>query len=104
MTKPRTGAERYIARQKRNPEFRTAHEEATRRIRRVDDLVRALDQARKQRGLTKADLARQAGMAPEAVRRLFTAEGANPTAATLVALADVLDVELIARPIRRRAS
>jgi transcriptional regulator with XRE-family HTH domain len=53
--------------------------------------------------MTKAELARRAGMAPEVVRRLFTAEGPNPTAATLVALADVLDVELIARPVRRKA-
>jgi transcriptional regulator with XRE-family HTH domain len=53
--------------------------------------------------MTKAELARQAGMAPEAVRRLFTADGANPTAATLIALADALDVEIVARPIPRTA-
>jgi len=40
-------------------------------------------------------------MAPEAVRRLFTAEGANPTAATLIALADALDIEVVARPITK---
>lgn len=43
------------------------------------------DEARVQQGMTKAELARRAGMAPEAVRRLFTAEGPNPTAATLIA-------------------
>lgn len=101
MPRPRTGAERYITEQKRNPEFRKAHAEAARRIRQVDELVRALDEARARRGMTKAELARRAGMAPEAVRRLFTAEGANPTAATLIALADVLDVELVARPARK---
>jgi hypothetical protein len=42
-------------------------------------------------------------MSPEVVRRLFTADGVNPTAATLIALADVLDVEVIARPARRKA-
>ncbi len=52
--------------------------------------------------MTKAELARQAGIAPEVVRRLFTAKGANPTAATLIALADALDFEVIARPARRR--
>lgn len=101
MANPRTGAERYIAKQKQEPEFRAAHAEAERRIRRVDGLVRALDDARVQQGMTKAELARRAGMAPEAVRRLFTAEGANPTAATLVALADVLDIEVVARPIKK---
>lgn len=103
MVRTKTGAERYIATQKRDPEFREAYDDAARRIRQVDELVRALDNAREQRGMTKAELARRAGMAPEVVRRLFTAEGPNPTAATLVALADVLDVELIARPVRRKA-
>ena|SRR5713101_1535490 len=103
MATARTGAERYIAAQKRDPEFREAYTDGARRIRQVDELVRALDDARERRGMTKAELARRAGMAPEVVRRLFTAEGANPTAATLVALGDVLDVELIARPVRRRA-
>jgi ribosome-binding protein aMBF1 (putative translation factor) len=103
MAKARTGAERYIASQKRDPEFREAYDDAGRRIRQVDELVRALDDARERRGMTKAELARRAGMTPEVVRRLFTAEGANPTAATLVALADVLDVELVARPARRKA-
>ena len=52
----------------------------------------------------KAELARRAGMPPEAVRRLFSVEGPNPTAATLVALADALDLELVARPAERAAS
>jgi DNA-binding phage protein len=99
MGNPRTGAERYITEQKRDPEFLAAHAGAARRIRQVDALVRALDDARAQQGMTKAELARRAGMAPEAVRRLFTAEAANPTAATLIAIADVLDVEVIARPV-----
>lgn len=103
MAKARTGAERYIDSQQRDPEFREAYDDAERRIRQVDELVRALDDARERRGMTKAELARRAGMTPEVVRRLFTAEGANPTAATLVALADVLDVELIARTARRKA-
>jgi DNA-binding phage protein len=101
MAAARTGAERYIGQQKRDPEFRRAHADAARRIRQVDELVRALDDARERQGLTKAELARRAGMAPEAVRRLFTAEGANPTAATLIALADALDVEVVARPARK---
>lgn len=49
MANPRTGAERYIARKKQEPEFRAAHAAAERRIRRVDGLVRALDDARTQR-------------------------------------------------------
>lgn len=100
MARPRTGAERYIEKQKEDPEFRAAHEAAARRIRRIDDLVRAIDARRVELGWTKAELARRAGMPPEAVRRLFSMEGPNPTAATLVSLADALDLELVARPAR----
>lgn len=101
MVRPRTGAERYIEEQKEDPEFRAAHEAAARRIRRIDDLVRAIDERRAEMGWTKAELARRAGMPPEAVRRLFSMEGPNPTAATLVSLADALGLELVARPARR---
>lgn len=100
MVRPRTGAECYIEKQKEDPEFRAAHEAAARRIRRIDDLVRAIDARRVELGWTKAELARRAGMPPEAVRRLFSMEGPNPTAATLVSLADALDLELVARPAR----
>src|SRR5436305_9807329 len=104
MARARTGAERYIAKQMDDPGFRAAHEGAARRLRHVDELVRAIDARRVEVGWTKAELARRAGMPPEAVRRLFSMEGPNPTAATLVALADALDLELVARPVERAAS
>ncbi len=97
MAQRPTRAERYIAKQKQVPAFRRAHTDATRRIRQVDDLVRALDEAREEQGMTKAELARRAGVAPEAVRRMFSASGVNPTATTLVALADALGLEVVAR-------
>ena len=103
MAKARTGAERYTASRKGDRAFREAYDDATRRIRQVDDLVRALDDARERRGMTKAELARRAGMTPEVVRRLFTTEGANPTATTLVALADALDIALVVRPAPEKA-
>lgn len=96
-----TGAERYLAEQTRDPEYRDAYEEARRRIDQVDNLVRALDGRREQLGLTKADLARRADLAPEAVRRLFSADSPNPTASTLAALADALELDLVAMSRRR---
>ena len=50
----------------------------------------------------KAELARRAGVKPEAIRRLFSAEKPNPTLTTLVALAGVLDLEI--RPTPRRGA
>ncbi len=99
MRQPRTGAERYFAEQKNDPEFRAAYEEAAWRIAAVDELVRSIEQRRVARGISKAELARRAGMLPEAVRRLFSTSSPNPTAATLIALAHALDLELVTRPI-----
>ena len=94
----RTGAERYFAKQMEDPAYRAAYEQARDRIARTDALVRSLEERRAARGMTKADLARKAGLAPEVVRRLFTMESPNPTAGTLVALADALDLELVTTP------
>lgn len=95
---PRTGAERYFAKQMEDPDYRLAHREALKRIRKTDALVRSLDERRSVAGLSKAALARKAGLPPEAVRRLFTVRSPNPTAGTLVALAEALDLEVVAKP------
>ena len=93
----RTGAERYFAERAASAEFGEAYDEARRRIDQIDRLVRALDDRRDELGLSKAELARRADIAPEAVRRLFSADAPNPTIATLTAIADSLDLELVPR-------
>lgn len=93
----RTGAERYFAGRADSSEFAEAYEDARRRIAQIDRIVRALDQRRDELGLSKADLARRADIAPEAIRRLFSADAPNPTIATLTAIADSLGLELIPR-------
>jgi hypothetical protein len=98
----RTGAEKYLAARLKVPAYRAAYDAAKRRIAQVDALVQALDDRRVQLGLSKAELARRADIAPEAVRRLFSVDAPNPTIWTLIALADSLDLELVPRP--RRAS
>jgi DNA-binding phage protein len=103
MGKPRTGAERYLAKRLEDGEYRSAHEQAKERIEQMDGVIRALDERRGKLKLTKADLARRAGVKPEAIRRLFSAEKPNPTLSTLVALADALGLEVRPEPRRRRA-
>lgn len=95
-----TGAERYLVRQQKDPEYRAAHDEARRRIDQVDAIVQSLDDRREALGLSKAELARRADLAPEAVRRLFSIDSPNPTAMTLAALADALDLVPTPRPTR----
>jgi DNA-binding XRE family transcriptional regulator len=98
MAQLRTGAERYFAERLNDPEYREAYERARERIDQVDSVIRILDARREELRLTKAELARRAGVKPEAIRRLFSAEKPNPTLTTLVALASVLDLELRPQP------
>jgi len=97
----RTGADRYFERRASEPGYAEAYDEARRRIDSIDRLVRALDDRREELGLSKAELARRAELAPEAVRRLFSVDSPNPTIGTLTALADALGLELV--PQRRKA-
>ena len=94
MAEPRTGAERYLAQRLEDPVYRNAYELARERIDQIDRVIRAFDARRTELKLSKADLARRAGVKPEAIRRLFSAEKPNPTLNTLVALARALDLEL----------
>jgi ribosome-binding protein aMBF1 (putative translation factor) len=59
----------------------------------------ALDGLRDERGLSKAELARQIGKNPANVRRTLTAPG-NPELRTIIAMADALGAEI--KIVRRR--
>jgi DNA-binding phage protein len=90
-----TGAQQYFeARAAGSPEYREALEAARSRIAAIDSVVRALDERRKVLGLSKAELARQAGMRPEVVRRLLGVGPANPTLTTVISLASAMSLEI----------
>ncbi len=94
-----TGAQRYSAdRAEKSSEYREALDEARVRIGTVDRVVRALDEQRQALGLSKAELARRAGMRPEVVRRLLGAGPTNPTLVTVVTLASVLSLDISVTP------
>jgi DNA-binding phage protein len=101
-----TGAERYFeAREARSPEYRQALDAARARIAAVDGVVRALDERRRDLGLSKAQLARQAGMRPEVVRRILGAGPANPTLSTVISLASAMSMDVtITAPARHTPS
>lgn len=99
MITPRTGAERYLAGRFADVDYQKEYRAASERIARADAVVRLLDDRREVMGLTKAELARRAGMKPEAVRRLFSVERPNPTLSTLVALAGALELEIRPEPV-----
>lgn len=107
MAAKKTGFDKFFEDQMRAPEFARGYRKARREIDAVDRIVRALDEARVELGMTKAQLARIISAKPEIVRRLLTAKSPNPTLATVVKVAAALGytVELVAakhRPSRRR--
>jgi DNA-binding phage protein len=92
---PSGAFDRYVAdRRASSTEFDTEYVAAKSEIAAIDAIMNALDDAREDSGLTKAELARRSGLGPEAVRRLFSIERANPTLRTVVALATAMDLDI----------
>jgi DNA-binding XRE family transcriptional regulator len=69
----------------------------------IDETVNRLDALRVEHDLSKAELARAIDKHPSSVRRLLTAKG-NPELATVVAIADALDADLLVVPRERSRS
>jgi DNA-binding phage protein len=90
--------DRRLARRLEDPEFREEFERAVAETKAVDALVNALDELRAERGISKADLARQIGKNPSSIRRLLTLEGSNPEMRTVVAMVNALDADLCLVP------
>ncbi len=90
-----------------DPEFADGYALERRRIDAIDRIVHALDAARQERGMTKADVARAAGLPAQSVRRFFTQSPQNPTLSVTVAIASAVGQPLItteaAAPVERRS-
>ena len=84
---------RRLEKRLKDPEFRVEYERSRREIRQIDEVIQKLDLLREEAGVSKADLARQVGKHPAAIRRLFTAE-ANPELRTVAAIANALGAEI----------
>jgi DNA-binding XRE family transcriptional regulator len=99
----KTGFDKFFGDQMKSSSFAKSYTEARAELDAIDKMVRALDAAREESGLTKADLATAIDARPEIVRRLFTTKKPNPTLSTLIRLAAALGyrVELI-RDVRSR--
>lgn len=99
MARRKTGFDAYVERrEEKSPRFARELKSACREIEQVDAIVRALDEARVDVGMSKAELARAIGARPDALRRLFTAKGANPTLQTVARLCDALGFRLTVQP------
>jgi len=102
-TARKTGFDKFVDEQMAQPSFAKDYKQARAEIDAVDQIVRALDVAREEVGLSKADLARAISAKPEIVRRLFTAEAPNPTLSTVVKVAVALGYRLELVPAPKKA-
>ena len=98
--RPKTGFDAFVDAQMKYREFASAYAEARTEIDAIDQVVRALDQARIDLGISKADLARRIDAKPEFIRRLFTTEEPNPTVSTIAKLAGVLGLRFALVPAK----
>ncbi|HXU63067.1 MAG TPA: helix-turn-helix transcriptional regulator [Polyangia bacterium] len=94
----KTGFDRYFDKRMKDKTFAAEYVAARAEIDSVDDLMRQLEAARVQKGLTKAEVARRAGTTPEVVRRLFTMESPNPTMSTVVSVARTMGLAIALVP------
>ncbi len=75
-------------------DFRREFDLYTAEIETVDGVINALDDARIELGMSKAELARRIGMQPAAVRRLLGRGRINPTLATVAKAAHGLGLRI----------
>ena len=85
------------------PARRARYERTKQQVLTTRQLLLAIDTERERQGLTKAELAHCIGATPSVVRRLFSSASSNPTLGTVVALFEVLDLEVEVRYLCRHS-
>lgn len=88
-----------LARDLEDPDFLREYIVASVRIVTVDRIINALNDAREDAGLTKADLARAINAEPAVIRRLFTGAHGNPTLSTISEVAAALGLRVTVEPL-----
>jgi ribosome-binding protein aMBF1 (putative translation factor) len=93
---PRSGQvfEQFLDEQLADSEFRAGFERELAKVKSVASILIAIETARAEKGIPKAEVARRMDRQPSAVRRLLSGKGANPTLDTVVDLADAVGLEL----------
>lgn len=90
--------EQMIAEMKADPLRRHAADADIFRHKLSVAMMDLIETARVEKGLSKADLARAAGLNPASVRKILTSPSANPRLSTLIEFANALDCELVLVP------
>jgi len=88
-----------LARDLEDPEFLREYVAESMRIATIDQIVNAIDDARRAAGLSKAELARAIQKEPATIRRLLSSDNSNPTLGTLAEVAAALGLRITVEPI-----
>ena len=94
----RTGAERYFAELRENPDYEDAYQTARRRNGQHDAAIRGLGQRRAELGMTSTELGRLADLGADTVDRILTGETPDPALSTLIGVADALGLTVTLQP------
>ena len=90
----KTNFETYLEKQLENPAVKAEFDEFGAHIRSVQALLAYLDDRCIELGLNKTELAKKLNLQPSNVRRWFTAPKQNPSFASMLELANCLDLEV----------
>ena len=93
-----TTFDRYVADRMKSPAFAKAYAKARAEIDTVDQVMRALDAARTEAKLSKAEIARRISTSPVIVRKLFTKASKNPSYTTISKIAQAIGLRLVLEP------
>lgn len=88
----KTEFDRDFDRWMQDPEFAQGYAQERARIDAADQIVRRLDAARQERGMSKAAVARASGLPAQSVRRFFTQQHPNPSLTVTASIATVVGV------------
>jgi len=88
-----------LARDLEDPAFLREYITESMRIATIDSIINALDDARVEAGMSKAELARAIDAEPATVRRLFAANQSNPTLGTIAEVAAALGLRVTVEPL-----
>jgi DNA-binding phage protein len=98
MATKKSAFDRFVSEEMQSPSFAAAYGRAGAEIAAIDDLIRGVEVARLELGMTKADLARKISTTPEAMRRLLTSGDANPTLRTVLDVLAAVGLRLSLTP------
>ncbi|HUW87406.1 MAG TPA: helix-turn-helix transcriptional regulator [Candidatus Paceibacterota bacterium] len=88
-----------LAKDLEDPEYLRTFLLESLRISTVDALINQLDEARLEKGITKAEIARKLGSEASNVRRFFAKGPINPTLSTLTEVAAALGMRVTLEPL-----